>query len=95
MRINNIRTKTIFKLNKKESNIEKKIIEEYSDKKNKTKPPLPYSTLNPEISSLSPSEKSNGARFVSATITKIQPNTTIFWTSWGQTTNQSQSFMWE
>ena len=64
--------------NKKESNIEKKIIEEYSDKKNKTKPPLPYSTLNPEISSLSPSEKSNGARFVSATITKIQPNTTIF-----------------
>ena len=36
--------KIIFKLNKKESNIEKKIIEEYSDKKNKTKPPLPYST---------------------------------------------------
>ena len=33
MRINNIRTKIIFKLNKKESNIEKKIIEEYSDKK--------------------------------------------------------------
>ena len=49
MRINNIRTKIIFKLNKKESNIEKKIIEEYSDKKNKTKPPLPYSTLDYRI----------------------------------------------
>ena len=38
----------------------KKIIILYSDKNNKIKPPLPYSVLNPEINSLSPSLKSNG-----------------------------------
>jgi hypothetical protein len=46
-------------------NKEKKIIIEYSLKKYKTNPDLPYSILNPEINSLSPSEKSKGARFVS------------------------------
>lgn len=46
-------------------NKEKKIIIEYSLKKNNTNPALPYSILNPEINSLSPSEKSNGARLVS------------------------------
>lgn len=39
----------------------------YSAKNNKTNPLAPYSTLKPEISSLSPSLKSKGARFVSAT----------------------------
>lgn len=38
----------------------------YSDKKIKTNPPLIYSTLNPETNSDSPSEKSNGVRFISA-----------------------------
>jgi hypothetical protein len=38
----------------------------YSAKNKRTKPADPYSILNPEISSLSPSLKSNGARFVSA-----------------------------
>ena len=31
-------------------------------------PPAPYSVLNPDTSSLSPSEKSNGVRFVSASL---------------------------
>jgi hypothetical protein len=33
----------------------------------RAKPPEPYSTLNPETSSDSPSAKSKGVRFVSAT----------------------------
>jgi len=33
-------------------------------------PPPPYSILKPEINSLSPSAKSNGARFLSAIITR-------------------------
>ena len=44
----------------------------YSDKKNKTNPVLPYSTLKPEINSDSPSLKSNGARLVSEIIIKSQ-----------------------
>ena len=39
----------------------------YSPKKIKMKPPLEYSMLKPLMSSLSPSAKSNGARFDSAT----------------------------
>lgn len=38
----------------------------YSLRKIKIKPVAPYSTLNPETSSDSPSEKSKGVRFVSA-----------------------------
>jgi len=38
----------------------------YSAKKNKVNPAPPYSILNPDTSSLSPSDRSNGARFVSA-----------------------------
>jgi hypothetical protein len=45
-------------------------MEPYSNKNNRVNPPPPYSILNPEISSLSPSLKSNGARFLSATITR-------------------------
>lgn len=58
----------MFILNKLQLIKQKKIIIEYSAKKNKTNPPEPYSTLNPEINSLSPSEKSKGARLVSANI---------------------------
>lgn len=39
---------------------------EYSAKKIKAKPPLLYSTLNPDTNSDSPSAKSKGVRFVSA-----------------------------
>nr|WP_232819425.1 hypothetical protein [Saccharospirillum mangrovi] len=55
----------------------KKIIEEiefiikilaYSARKNKAKGPPAYSTLKPETSSDSPSVKSNGVRFVSASV---------------------------
>jgi hypothetical protein len=38
----------------------------YSAKKIRANPAAPYSTLNPETNSDSPSAKSNGARFVSA-----------------------------
>jgi hypothetical protein len=38
----------------------------YSAKKIKAKPPAPYSTLNPDTSSDSPSAKSKGVRLVSA-----------------------------
>lgn len=38
----------------------------YSDMKIRAKPPLAYSVLNPDTSSLSPSARSNGVRFVSA-----------------------------
>lgn len=50
----------------------KEIILKYSAKKIMAKSPLAYSTLNPETSSDSPSAKSNGARFVSATQVIIQ-----------------------
>lgn len=39
---------------------------EYSAKKIKAKPPLAYSTLNPDTNSDSPSAKSKGIRLVSA-----------------------------
>lgn len=41
---------------------------EYSAKKNKAKGPPAYSTLKPETSSDSPSVRSKGARFVSASV---------------------------
>lgn len=47
-------------------NLKNKIIE-YSAIKMKVKPIAPNSTLNPETNSDSPSEKSKGLRFVSAT----------------------------
>jgi len=50
----------------------KKIIFPYSPKNNNANPILLYSVLNPETNSLSPSAKSNGDRFVSATIVIIQ-----------------------
>lgn len=40
----------------------------YSARKNRAKGPAAYSTLNPETSSDSPSVRSNGARFVSASV---------------------------
>ena len=46
----------------------------YSAKKIKANPTLPYSILNPETSSDSPSAKSKGARFVSATHVTNQRN---------------------
>jgi hypothetical protein len=45
---------------------------EYSAIKIKANSPAPYSTLNPETSSASPSGRSNGARLVSAKIEIIQ-----------------------
>lgn len=45
-----------------------KIILEYSDKKINAKPPLLYSTLNPDTNSDSPSAKSKGVRLVSANL---------------------------
>lgn len=41
---------------------------EYSAKKNKANGPPAYSTLNPETNSDSPSVRSKGARFVSASV---------------------------
>lgn len=40
----------------------------YSARKNRAKGPAAYSTLKPETSSDSPSVRSNGARFVSASV---------------------------
>jgi len=45
-----------------------KIIEPYSARKNNANPILAYSTLKPDTSSDSASGRSNGARFVSASI---------------------------
>jgi len=61
----NIKKIFIF-IKKKEVNIHKKRIEEYSLIKIKEKKPLPYSVLNPETNSDSPSEKSKGERLDSA-----------------------------
>lgn len=44
------------------------IIFAYSAKKKRANGPPAYSTLNPETSSDSPSVRSNGARFVSASV---------------------------
>lgn len=40
----------------------------YSARKNRANGPAAYSTLNPDTSSDSPSVRSNGARFVSASV---------------------------
>ena len=53
--------------------LKNKIIE-YSAMKIKVNPAPPYSILNPETSSDSPSEKSKGVRFVSATQDTSQKN---------------------
>lgn len=61
-----------------------KIILAYSAKNNRANPPLPYSILNPETNSDSPSAKSKGVRLVSAIIeathisSKGNANTTKF-----------------
>lgn len=44
------------------------IILAYSARKNKAKGPAAYSTLNPDTNSDSPSVRSKGARFVSASV---------------------------
>ena len=49
-----------------------KIILPYSAKNKRANPPLPYSILNPDTSSDSPSAKSNGVRLVSAKIEAAQ-----------------------
>lgn len=46
----------------------------YSAKKIKANPPPPYSTLNPETNSDSPSAKSKGVRLVSAKLEIIHIN---------------------
>ena len=53
--------------NKTAERAPKKMIIEYSAIKIKVNPKPPYSILNPETSSDSPSEKSKGVRLVSAT----------------------------
>lgn len=68
----NKKIRTLKKINlklkkKREIKKEKNKIIPYSARNNKTNPAEPNSTLNPEINSLSPSLKSKGARFVSAT----------------------------
>lgn len=61
------KTKNKLKLKNKQENKQlKKIKHPYSLKNNKTKATLEYSTLKPLTNSLSPSAKSNGARFNSA-----------------------------
>lgn len=57
--------------------IDMNIIFIYSDMKINAKGPLEYSVLNPDTNSLSPSAKSNGARFVSANIVINQIETRI------------------
>ena len=54
-------------MNNRENIILMKIMLPYSLKKITAKIEEPYSTLNPDTSSDSPSAKSNGVRFVSAT----------------------------
>lgn len=58
------------------TNIEKNMIIAYSDMKIKANVNDPYSTLNPDTSSDSPSAKSKGLRFVSA-IAEIKINVII------------------
>jgi len=53
------------------------IIFPYSPRNKKVNSSLPYSVLKPETNSLSPSEKSKGARLVSAIIAIIQKKNTI------------------
>lgn len=61
-----IRKNLFDKKNKVIDNTLIKIIPVYSAINNNANPPPPYSTLNPETNSDSPSTKSNGARLVSA-----------------------------
>lgn len=60
-RLNRFKLKKIFEVNAENN----KIIA-YSLRKIRINPVAPYSTLNPETSSDSPSEKSKGVRLVSA-----------------------------
>jgi len=60
--------------NNKENSILINKILAYSAKKIKAKPPPPYSILNPETNSDSPSAKSNGVRLVSANLEIIHIN---------------------
>lgn len=62
---------------------------EYSAKKINAKPPLLYSTLNPETNSDSPSAKSKGVRFVSAN--EVQNQTSAN----GKDKNKNQIFCWK
>ena len=74
-KINRNKKETKLELkNRKELNIDKKMIPLYSAKKIKVKEPDPNSVLNPLTSSLSPSEKSYGVRFNSASIEGSQIN---------------------
>ena len=52
--------------------IEDKINIQYSERKRKAKYPPEYSVLNPDTNSDSDSEKSKGARWVSAKVVKTQ-----------------------
>jgi len=63
-------SKKIMELPPKKRTDENKLITKilaYSARKMRANPAAPYSILNPDTSSDSPSAKSNGARFVSAT----------------------------
>lgn len=60
----------------------------YSARKNRAKGPAAYSTLNPDTSSDSPSVRSKGARFVSATVE------TNHMAASGQAGRISQMFSW-
>ena len=52
-----------------ENIIQSDMICAYSERNKRTKPLPPYSILKPDTNSLSPSDKSNGARLVSASST--------------------------
>lgn len=66
----------------------RKIIMEYSAIKMKVNPPAPYSILNPDTSSDSPSAKSKGVRLVSA----IEANTHITPITGDKINKESQIF---
>jgi hypothetical protein len=61
----------------------------YSAKKIRANPPLPYSMLNPETSSDSPSAKSKGVRLVSAREEIYQQKKT------GKNISRKKVFFWE
>jgi len=60
-------------MNKKTVTKDRKIIIPYSQMKIKEKTPPPYSTLNPDTNSDSPSEKSKGVRLDSERMIKSHP----------------------
>lgn len=66
IRVNDIICLCIFCINKDLDKIETNMIFIYSDMKINANEALAYSVLNPETNSLSPSVKSKGVRFVSA-----------------------------